>query len=394
MQEQMNSMNDSREFQEVESNYSARLSHVSSQPAMIPSSRSMLSGDKRLPLGTWNTSVLQENVFGNQFSTFDSPRDHPQGIQSCAPQKERESVPQATGPGTLFARENKQNRDTIPTPTFAGRPSTMSSFILVEVPQNSMVGQQRQQISELQIDKFPNPQSFLVWKNRIKNQVTTCSDFPSEAMLRIKEVEMVDSSEELKSSRSVSGKSFPNFEMLDAKIASALKKIIQNSQFKKKVSLEEQKAQKEDRFLRRRQIAFMIYDYFRVTGAHHTVLDYADLFSVTLHDDDVKELDTRWDEVLLHMSKIPSDDILESLYQLRIRESAQLKTVLELCNMVIHQKVSMSHYQKLKTMVKRSIDQKLWLRNFDARHGTIETGAVVKNRKGMNGVEGGKGTCY
>ena len=53
---------------------------------------------------------------------------------------------------------------------------------------------------------------------------------------------------ELKSSRSVAGKKFPNFEVLDAKIASALEKIIQNSHSKKKVSLEEQKAQKEDRF--------------------------------------------------------------------------------------------------------------------------------------------------
>ena len=34
-----------------------------------------------------------------------------------------------------------------------------------------------QQISELQLDKFPNPQSFLVWKIRFKNQATTCSDF-------------------------------------------------------------------------------------------------------------------------------------------------------------------------------------------------------------------------
>ena len=41
-------------------------------------------------------------------------------------------------------------------------------------------------------------------------------------MLWIKEVEMVDSLEELKSSRSVPGKMFPNFEMLDARIASAL----------------------------------------------------------------------------------------------------------------------------------------------------------------------------
>ena len=67
MQDQMNSMNDSGEFQEVESNHSGRLSYVSSQLAMIPSSRSMLRRDKRLPLDTWNTSGSQENVFGNQF---------------------------------------------------------------------------------------------------------------------------------------------------------------------------------------------------------------------------------------------------------------------------------------------------------------------------------------
>ena len=65
MQEQMNSINDSGEFQEVESNYSGRLSYVSSVPTMIPSSRSMLSRDKRLLLDTWNTSGLQENVFGD-----------------------------------------------------------------------------------------------------------------------------------------------------------------------------------------------------------------------------------------------------------------------------------------------------------------------------------------
>ena len=54
----------------------------------------------------------------------------------------------------------------------------------------------------------------------------------------IKEVEMVDSVDEIKSSRSVAGKNLPNFEMLDEKIAS---EIIQNSYFKKKVSLEEHK---------------------------------------------------------------------------------------------------------------------------------------------------------
>ena len=85
----------------------------------------------------------------------------------------------------------------------------------------------------------------------------------------------------------------------------------------------------------------MIYDFFPVTDAHDTVLDCADLFSVTLHDDHVQDFDTRWDEVLLSMSKIPSDEILESLFKLRIRESTQLKTVLELYDMEIHQNISM-----------------------------------------------------
>ena len=71
-------------------------------------------------------------------------------------------------------------------------PLTTSSALPVELQQNYMVGQQRQQISELQVDKFPNPQLLLVWKTRFKTQVSNGSDFPSDAMLWIKEVEMVD----------------------------------------------------------------------------------------------------------------------------------------------------------------------------------------------------------
>ena len=58
-------------------------------------------------------------------------------------------------------------------------------------------------------------------------------------MLWIKEVEMVDSVDGFKSSRSIQGYThFQNFEMLDARDASALNNIIQNSYFKKEVSLQ------------------------------------------------------------------------------------------------------------------------------------------------------------
>ena len=145
----------------------------------------------------------------------------------------------------------------------------------------------------------------------------------------------------------------PNFEVLDARIASALNKIIHNSHFKRRISLEEQKAQKQDRFLRGRQIAYLIYDYFQVTGIHDSVENYADLFTISLRNDDIQEFDSKWDGILLSMTKIPPDDILEGLYKLRIRESEKLKTVLELYDLEIHQKKLGPDYHRFKNMVKK-----------------------------------------
>ena len=121
MQEQMNSMNDSGDFQDVESIFCGRLSHVSKQPAMIPSSRALLSRDKRLPLDTWNQSALQDNVFGNQLSTFDSPTDYSQRIQSDDVQRNRGAAPEAERTKTSHTSEDRQNQDTIPMPTFCAK---------------------------------------------------------------------------------------------------------------------------------------------------------------------------------------------------------------------------------------------------------------------------------
>ena len=85
----------------------------------------------------------------------------------------------------------------------------------------------------------------------------------------------------------------PNFEVLDARIASALNRIIHNSHFKRRISLEEQKAQKQDRFLRGIQIAYLIYEYFWVTGVNDSVENYVDLFTIGLRNDDIQEFDSK-----------------------------------------------------------------------------------------------------
>ena len=94
------------------------------------------------------------------------------------------------------------------------------------------------------------------------------------------------------------------------------------------------------------------------------------------------------------MTKIPSDDILEGLYKLRIRESEKLKTVLELYDLEISQKKAGQHYHRLKTMVKRSMEQDLRNRNFGARNGNYERHAVVKNQETKQRGQRTLGDCW
>ena len=122
----------------------------------------------------------------------------------------------------------------------------------------------------------------------------------------------------------------------------------------------------------------MISEHFRVTGTHKAILDSTDLFSTTSRGDDVQGFDTRWSEVLLSTHEVLSDSILERLYQMRIRESDQLQTALALYDQDINQKNMTPSYQRLKTMTKKFLDQKMRARNFEARNERTVTGTPAK----------------
>ena len=92
-------------------------------------------------------------------------------------------------------------------------PSAKDSVIFSggDSSKNYGADQQRLHISDLHFDKFQKPATFVCLKIRFKIEVCTCSQFPAEAMQWIKEVELVDSVDELRSSSSTRGISMPNF---------------------------------------------------------------------------------------------------------------------------------------------------------------------------------------
>ena len=111
-----------------------------------------------------------------------------------------------------------------------------------------MIDYPRFPISELHLGKFPNSLEFESWKVNFKTEVCSKTGDPHLTMHWIKEVEIAKSIDELMTSRSIVGRTdFPDNDMLDAMIASALKRLL-NTQIhlRKRVSVKEQRAQQHD----------------------------------------------------------------------------------------------------------------------------------------------------
>ena len=231
LQDKANSLNDLREFNDPEMASSSGLFHVPSQPMSTPSAPGMLSRDSCQQLDTRNSFGTSGNVFedppaltGPPAAFFGNSRSH--ASARC------ELVSLNTGRLADRAKEMERNTQNfaIPAPRFARKFSTRNPPSHAEgaYPQNCTVQQPRNQVSEMHFDKFPNPRTLQRWKTSFKTEVCSCSNFLTGAMLWFKEVEMVDSVDDLETSRSIGGRRFPKFEMLDVKIASALKKLITN----------------------------------------------------------------------------------------------------------------------------------------------------------------------
>ena len=179
---------------------------------------------KHGPPCIWNTHGISGNVFANPQPSFSAP--YPQELNSLWKKTVEEPRHMSTVEKSGRPERNQDLK-------CQSGPSAKNSVIFSgwDFSKNYGANQQRLQISDLYFDKFPTPSTFACWKIRFKTEVCTCSQFLTEAMQRIKEVEFVDLADELRFSSSTRGISMQNFELLDARIASAPNKIIQNSQF-------------------------------------------------------------------------------------------------------------------------------------------------------------------
>ena len=190
---EVNCMNDSKDFQDAESVRSGK-SHVTSRPVSFPPHpipggmlrHSFVSQSRREgPPSIWDTHGFSGNVIADPHASSSAP--YPQELHQW-----NSSTEEPLLSSTVEKSERpEQNQDL----RCQSRPSAKDSVIFRGGVSSKNYGadQQRLQILDLHFDKFLTPATFACWKIRFKIEVCTCSQFPTEAMQWIKEVEMVDS---------------------------------------------------------------------------------------------------------------------------------------------------------------------------------------------------------
>ena len=208
LQNEVNFMNDSKDFMDAESTCSGN-PHVTSSPGLFPKHppfEGMLKPafisqrQDEEPPNIWDTSGISGNVFA-----------HPQASSSALYPQELNSSKWNTWKKTTeepihmsIAEKSGRPKQDSDLRCQSG-PSAKNSVLFSggDASKNYGADQQRLQISDLHFDKFPTPATFACWKIRFKTEVCTGSQFPTEAMQWIKEVELADSVDDLRSSSSI-----------------------------------------------------------------------------------------------------------------------------------------------------------------------------------------------
>ena len=203
LQNEVNCMSDSKDFQDAESVRSGN-SHITSRPLSFPP-HPILEGMLRLsfvsprpeegPPCIWDAHGISGNVFANPHASSSAP--YPQELNPWGTTIE-EPLHMSTAEKCGRPEQNRDLR-------CQSGPSANDSVIFIQwrrLFKELWADQQRLQISDLHADKFSTAATFACWKIRFKTEVCTCSQFPTEAMQWIKEVELVDSVDELRSSLS------------------------------------------------------------------------------------------------------------------------------------------------------------------------------------------------
>ena len=210
---------------------------------------------------------------------------------------------------------------------------------------------------KVELDAIPTVPKFRSWKAHLRKAVAGASGRPNDAFIWICEIDEAATMEELGNSG--------DFETLDAKLADAFGRILHGELGRQIQIMEDKVAKTQKQMLKGRQIAWFVFERFKLNEEHGYVLDFEDLFNLELKNSNTRAFLNDWEQVYIGLKEIPPESVLESLFRRQVEKTDDLKELLALYNQDVTQRGEPRSYTKLKGMVETHLEQKRRSKNRD-----------------------------
>ena len=376
------------EFYDPESGSSSGATHVPDQASTILSPRTMPRRDSGLPHDTQNIMDTWRNVFSLRppvHEWLSSTIFHNSKNLTSSPFRN-------WNPDTAEAtrkREDEMKRESLNTSILSLHFQSRSDML--NHTDGTFFSQTYDWLSENFCPGIESWEiSWLYGISKLENQLQELRFVPEQTILWssmhwIKEVQITKSIDELVISRSIEERSdVPDFDMLDTMITSALKKLL-NTQihFRKRVSVEGQRAQKSDRFLGGRRITHMIHEHFRAIRNLWSSTRTLRLVNFEFKEWRRPSFRRSMGSCTIISEWNASDMIPEGLYKSKLQDSVQLRGCVERCmNKKLLETKESRIIHKLKRAVKLHIDQMMMnSKTSGFGNNVVERGSVKKGKK-------------
>ena len=291
LQEQLKFTEDSKIFQGPDSPSSFDTAHVSHQ-ALIPSSCKKPSRESRMQRNTLEDISIPRSVFDCQLARRvpEELHNNSRNLTASSGIQRREGIEKSGCEKSL---------QPTPSPCFSGKAKGKKSCLKSVTNHAAGIGTCTQSGRRC-IWKFPDHAEFQSWITNFRTKVCSKAKNPTRVLQWIKEIEAAKSAGRPQHSKIENGQRCHWLWRIgfddDVSIGEVPREAKHTSG--KKISVEEQRAQKDNRFLRGRQIAHLIYEYVRPTGSDDEIQGLSGFIRIKLDNDKIQDFAERWEQAL------------------------------------------------------------------------------------------------
>ena len=216
----------------------------------------------------------------------------------------------------------------------------------------------RKEANKITFPEWPSHAKLRRWKLAFKKKIAGASSKPKLAFIWAGSVETAKSWQELEDGDD------DEFETLNAKIGAGLTDIIPtSSDFARDILNLEERLAKEGKMLNGRQLAWLMYENFRVSEVEGSLLELDDFMQISLVGDNLFKFDADWTYGLENVRRRPDDETLESLYKKQLEKSHQLKSAMSLYKHDLIHNGKEKSYERLRVMVRAHLEDRKLQRN-------------------------------